>query len=466
MKAIIIILLAQSTLQFSFDEVKNFRCKAISHERYSKELIPMLLDNMRVAASGGFGKIYVPIKDGKFAIKYMKVDDKDAAKYVKEEIDALYEVQGAPRLNNLPGALECYFFKREVFVALEVFKGDMEKFITTSTNPLIKSLVWRIYASISILNAVLDLHKLNYLHNDIKLKNVLVRNEIEFVLGDFGLASKAENPDDPISQLFMNTLTLQGTPGFMPPEITKHRYKVYSAKSDVYAAGLSIFALLTGADPQRLSQVLAAEESIKRYFINNSNSSNIQLVNVFFKETLLKMVRTNSLSRYSVANALEEFTKNTKDFLEYLVTGKTTKQINLPSPSPVHLNDVSKLAHQIIKTVKQQWCKNKTTGEKCMSNDEMQQILVDNQLFFNYLQRSDAIYIDKEVRLMLGIQEQDKKEKSENIHLEIPDNMATQKLQMDIEPQMTITEKIYSLFKSMLDSITCKRKHRRMSVYI
>ncbi|MEZ4591180.1 MAG: AAA family ATPase [Chloroflexota bacterium] len=86
-----------------------------------------------------------------------------------------------------------------------------------------------------LLQALAYLHRRGVLHRDLKPDNVLVADGSVRVL-DFGLSASDQLGSDSI-----------GTPLYMAPELFNH--EPYSPSSDLYAAGVVLYQLLTGVHP-------------------------------------------------------------------------------------------------------------------------------------------------------------------------------------------------------------------------
>lgn len=91
-----------------------------------------------------------------------------------------------------------------------------------------------------VAEAIAAAHAAGVLHCDLKPSNVMLRDDGQVVLCDFGLARYATDPED---------VPRGGTAGFLCPEQISDAFGPITKRSDVYGLGALVYALLTGQPP-------------------------------------------------------------------------------------------------------------------------------------------------------------------------------------------------------------------------
>lgn len=124
-----------------------------------------------------------------------------------------------------------------VFLAMEYVPGITLRDALSDFGALSTSRVLDIFEP--VLSGLAAAHKAGILHRDIKPENVLLSDDGKIKLSDFGLAR-------PISA-HTQTGAVIGTVAYLSPELVSKG--IADARSDVYAAGIMLFELLTGQQP-------------------------------------------------------------------------------------------------------------------------------------------------------------------------------------------------------------------------
>lgn len=113
----------------------------------------------------------------------------------------------------------------------------------------------RLELSRAILESTAFTHGLKIIHRDICPKNFMFNTDGVLKLIDFGIALSA-------GDTVLKRAGITGTPSYMAPEIYNSRE--YSYHTDVFAIGVTLFELFTGAKPFKLSAG-EAQSAVKRH---------------------------------------------------------------------------------------------------------------------------------------------------------------------------------------------------------
>ena len=92
-----------------------------------------------------------------------------------------------------------------------------------------------------IMRALQHAHEAGVIHRDLKPANILISDEGEPKITDFGLAKMHEGPK--LTQAF----TIMGSPAYMSPEQASG--EIADARSDIYSLGCTFFEMVTGRLP-------------------------------------------------------------------------------------------------------------------------------------------------------------------------------------------------------------------------
>ncbi|KAF7134549.1 hypothetical protein RHSIM_Rhsim08G0005000 [Rhododendron simsii] len=201
--------------------------------------------NDTLIGSGGFGDVYrAQLKDGSVVAikKLIHISGQGDREFTAE-----METIGKIKHRNLVPLLGYCKVGEERLLVYEYMKyGSLEDVLHDRKKIGIK-LNWSARRKIAI-GAARGLAFLHHnciphiIHRDMKSSNVLVDENLEARVSDFGMARLMSAMDTHLS-----VSTLAGTPGYVPPEY----YQSFrcSTKGDVYSYGVVLLELLTGKQP-------------------------------------------------------------------------------------------------------------------------------------------------------------------------------------------------------------------------
>ena len=107
-----------------------------------------------------------------------------------------------------------------------------------------------------IAQAIAYAHSHGVIHRDLKPGNVLLDEQNEPRVTDFGLAKHALTADHPGVKSLTVTGQILGTPSYMPPEQAAGDPLKIGPAADIYSLGAILFCLLTGRPPFQAANVM------------------------------------------------------------------------------------------------------------------------------------------------------------------------------------------------------------------
>ncbi|KAJ3678555.1 hypothetical protein LUZ60_002358 [Juncus effusus] len=243
---------------FIDDKLVQSQCRRFSYE----ELRTITKDFKDVVGQGGFGKVYHGLlEDGtEVAVKLRSFISPQGAKEFQAEAWLLSRIHHRNMV-----CLIGYCDENNSLALVYEFmaNGSLQELLTGQR----RTITWRKRLKIA-LEAAQGLEYLHkactppIIHRDIKSSNILLTNNLNAKIADFGL-SRALLTDD---QTHITATFIAGTPGYLDPEYTK-TYRL-TEKSDVYAFGVVLLELVTG-----LPAILPELETV------NGNSNLVDWVN-------------------------------------------------------------------------------------------------------------------------------------------------------------------------------------------
>jgi serine/threonine-protein kinase len=217
-------------------------------------------------------------------------------------------------------------------------EGDLRRYVSTRNGKLPALQAERLF--MQIVEALCAVHKSGIIHRDIKPDNILVLDDQEVRLGDFGTAI-LPGDESSIEELKKGV----GTFSYMAPEVLEGIE--YSESADLYSLGVTFYEILTGKHPFEgvpLMKQLTVRQNGNITPINKL----VPNISPNFATAITKCLSYNKIDR----------PKSADDLLEFMISGKgdlgkktampakplankveVVKEKSLPPPPPVYSSE-------------------------------------------------------------------------------------------------------------------------------
>ncbi|XP_039143359.1 proline-rich receptor-like protein kinase PERK8 [Dioscorea cayenensis subsp. rotundata] len=212
--------------------------------------------NQNLLGEGGFGCVYKGcLPDGReVAVKQLKVGGSQGEREFKAEVEIIGRVHHR-HLVSLVGY--CIAESQRLLVYDYVPNNTLHYHLHGEGRPVLD---WEIRVKVAAgaARGIAYLHEdchPRIIHRDIKSSNILLDNNFEAQVSDFGLARLALDTNTHV------TTRVMGTFGYLAPEYASSGK--LTNKSDVYSFGVVLLELITGRKPVDASQPLGDESLVE-----------------------------------------------------------------------------------------------------------------------------------------------------------------------------------------------------------
>lgn len=203
---------------------------------------------IEVVGKGTYGNVYKGryTRTGQLAaIKVMPITEEDEEE-IKLEIDTLKKLSNHRNIASYYGAFIKKSSPRDhLWLAMEYCgAGSVADLIKSTRTKSLKE-DWIAYISREILRGLMHLHANRVIHRDIKGQNVLLTDNAEVKLVDFGVSAQ-------LDKTFGKRNTFIGTPYWMAPEVIHCEQDsscTYDARSDIWSLGITALEMAEGRPP-------------------------------------------------------------------------------------------------------------------------------------------------------------------------------------------------------------------------
>ena len=207
----------------------------------SGEIIQSRYRLLSLKGRGSFGEVWLA-KDEQtdldVAVKvYIALDDRGLEEF-KAEYKNSYSL-------NHPNLLHAYYFDvvgRQPFLVMPYCPDSAESLVGNTDEKTLLRFIRDVASGLEYL------HARDIIHRDIKPDNILVNQEGNFVVTDFGVSSKMKSTLRRNSTRAMAGADVAGTIGYMAPELFSRNPDAVKA-TDIWALGATVFEMASGEMP-------------------------------------------------------------------------------------------------------------------------------------------------------------------------------------------------------------------------
>ena len=269
------------------------------------------------------------------AIKLLK---SDLAHDPSFEARFLYEAQASARMAH-PTIVRVYDAGEDMskdalgndvkhpYIIMEFVRGKLLRDILHERRLSIEECVN--YAS-GVLTALEFSHKAGVIHRDIKSANVMITENDQVKVMDFGIARAVSDS----SATQPNTVGIMGTAQYFSPEQAKG--ETVDSRTDLYSTGVLLYEMLAGRPPFKGdTAVSVAYQHVSEAVIPPSKYN--EYINPELDQVVLHALAKNRDDRFQSA----------EDFRDHLIAAANGSPITLSTPKPLSSLSDSKQDHQV-----------------------------------------------------------------------------------------------------------------------
>lgn len=310
--------------------------RTVSVAGRTNSFVPMNIgkyQTIELLAEGGQGKVYLaydtvldPKKKDRVVIKELKIRKKDARERFKREVKILRELRYERHV------VSTYEFLKEgtsEYIVLEYVDGMSLSDLIEKQKGLPVPLA--LYIFLDICKGLRAAHKENIIHRDIKPDNVLISQDGDIKLTDFGISGSEKDFDeedgDSSKKAFTSSFetmvgTKMGTPSYMSPEQIDDTSKV-DKKTDIYSMGVMLYEMLFADKPFVGSSAVEIMAKVKEgSYIKPSERD--KTIPASVNHLIVKMMAKDKEKRYkdmdavikAVSKYLGQFSPQTRGYLK------------------------------------------------------------------------------------------------------------------------------------------------------
>jgi len=208
-----------------------------------------------VLGEGGFAVCY-EVVDEKGNTYAAKVVSKQSLKGEKQRSKLIGEIKIQKSLHhqNIVRFYDVFEDSENVYMIIEICRNmtlvELLKKRKRLTEPEVR------FYMLQLIDATIYMHKKHVIHRDLKLGNLLLDDNMDLKIADFGLAAMIEHEGE-------RKKTICGTPNYIAPEVLFDSGNGHSYEVDIWSLGVIMYTLLVGKPPFQTREVEAIYKKIK-----------------------------------------------------------------------------------------------------------------------------------------------------------------------------------------------------------
>ncbi|GAA5884164.1 hypothetical protein JCM16303_005950 [Sporobolomyces ruberrimus] len=206
------------------------------------------LQRGQLLGEGGFARVYLCTEPDGITNKALKVIDKQQLKSTKTKAKLFAEIKIHQSMDhpNIIAFEHCFEDEGNVYMQLELCAQgsllDLLRRRRRYSEPEAR------YYLTQLVGACDYMHSNSVIHRDLKLGNLMLDDNMDLRVGDFGLAALVKFPGE-------RKKTICGTPNYIAPEILFDTKGGHSFEVDIWSVGVILYTLLIGKPPFQTKDV-------------------------------------------------------------------------------------------------------------------------------------------------------------------------------------------------------------------